>query len=132
MTSEIFFSWALVPLRIILGLFFLAYSYPKIMNMERLSTLLLRYGVPFTKLSAVVIVVLEFFGGFALVVGFSTKIIAFLLMVEMLISAFFKYRKKKTARAFVYDLIIAALLLILVVSGAGFFSIDHTFGWLIG
>ena len=134
MAAEILILWAIIPLRIILGILYTVHGYPKLKSPERTATYFLKLRIPLPKLSAIVVAIIEFFGGLALIIGFSTRIVAALLMIEMIITSYLKKTKMKKsfAEGYGYDLVLAAALMVLVIVGAGNWSIDQTFGWLLG
>jgi len=122
--------WAAVPLRLILGILFIIHGWPKIKNLDRTATFFLKLGIPFTKLSAIIVAILEFFGGIALVIGFETRIIAGLLAIQMIVATYLK--KIKMKESYEYELVLVAALLTLLLLGAGTISIDYIFGWRLG
>lgn len=125
--------WAIVPLRIILGILYIIHGFPKLKSPERTATQFLKLKIPMPKLSAIIVAILEYFGGIALILGFLTRIVAALLAIQMLVAAFQKIRTKgKMGEGYEVDLLLAAFLALLVIFGAGNFSVDNTFGWLLG
>ena len=122
--------WTAFVLRIVIGILFLAHGFPKLRSPERAATHLLKLGIPWPKLSAVIIGIIEFFGGLALIAGFETRIVSTLLAVIMLVGAV--KRKIKLKEAVWFELIMVAMLIVLIIIGAGSYSIDQRFGWLLG
>src|SRR3989304_3020486 len=85
MVFEIFAGvaiWAAVPLRLALGVAFLAHGYPKLSGASAKQTrdFMKTVGVPpaLTTLTAL----LEFLGGIAFVIGFLTRIAGILIVLE--------------------------------------------------
>lgn len=134
MTAEFLISLAALPLRLILGIVYIIYGFTKIKSPERTATLFLKLGIQAPKLSAILVAILEFFGGIALIIGFSTRVVAALLAIQMAAAIYLKKKKmkKNLICPFNYDLILTAALIILFFLGAGVLSIDHMFGWLLG
>jgi len=122
--------WAAIPLRLILGIIFVIQGWPKIKNLERAATYLLKFGIPLPQLAAIIVAILEFFGGIALVIGFETRVIAGLLTIQMIVATYLK--KTKMKESYEYELVLVAALLTLFLLGAGTISVDHTFGWRLG
>ncbi|MBL7100715.1 MAG: DoxX family protein [Nanoarchaeota archaeon] len=134
MVADFLIPWAVLPLRLILGILYVTRGYPKIKSPERTATLFLRLKIPSTKLSAAIVAVIEFFGGIALIIGFSTRIVAILLALNIAIFTYLKKSKKKKSFAsnYGYELMLLIAFGILIIFGAGNLSIDQTFGWLLG
>lgn len=134
MVAEILISLAAIPLRLILGIIFIFHGAPKIRHPERTATHFLKLGIPLPKLSAIIIGIIEFFGGIALLIGFSTRIAAALLAINMLIATYKRKTKMKEEfmKGYGVELILVAALIALVFLGAGILSVDNTFGWLLG
>lgn len=134
MAAEFLISWLVVPLRLILGILFVIHGYPKLKSPERTATHFLKLKIPMPKLSAITIAIIEFFGGIALIIGFLTRIIAALLVINTIIIAYKKKTKSKETfiEKYGFELILIAVLITLVLLGAGNLSIDKMFGWLLG
>ncbi len=122
--------WIALILRIVIGILFLAHGFPKLKSPERAATHLLKLGIPWPKLSAVIIGIIEFLGGLALIAGFETRVVSTLLAVIMLVGAV--KRKIKLKESVWFELIMVAMLITLIIIGAGSYSIDQRFGWLLG
>lgn len=122
--------WIALILRIIIGVLFLFHGFPKLRSPERAATHLLKLGIPWPKLLAIIIGIIEFFGGIALILGFETRIVSTLLAVIMLVGAF--KRKMKLKEPVWFELIMVVMLIALIIIGAGSYSIDQRFAWLLG
>ncbi len=130
MGTESLILWAPLPLRIVIGLIFILQGIPKLINPERTATKLLRLKVFQPKLLGILLAMVETFGGLAILIGFSTRIATIILTIVMVIAAYLKRTKmKKTIQI---EVMIIIGLIILTIIGAGEFSIDLTFGWLLG
>src|SRR4030042_870640 len=97
-----------VLLIVVIGILFLAHGFPKLRSPERAATHLLKLGIPWPKLSAIIVGIIEFFGGIALILGFETRIVSTLLAVIMLVGAF--KRKIKLKEPVWFELIIMLTL----------------------
>ena len=82
------------------------------------------------KLSAIIFAIIEVFGGIALILGFATRIVTALLIIETAVLAYKKKVKKK--KGYEFDLALIAAFIILFFLGSGSLSIDQMFGWLLG
>lgn len=133
MVSEIL-PWIALVLRLVLGILFTAHGFPKLRSPERAATHLLKLGMPLPKLSAIVLGIVEFFGGIALIIGFETRIVATLLVIIMAIGAYRRKTnlKEKFVEGYMLELILAIALAAQIFLGAGKLSIDKILGWLLG
>ena len=119
---------ALLVLRIVLGIVFIAHGAQKVftMGVPGVTEGFTKMGVPMAGLMGPFISYLEMIGGAALVLGIGTRIFALLLMFDMLGAMFTVHLKggffMPTGYEFV--LILAAVSLALVLAGAGRYSID--------
>ena len=81
------------------------------------------------KLLGPLIGTLELFGGFFLVIGFLTPLVAFLFSLQFLGIYLFRIRLgKKTLTDYEKDLLYLGGSLALVLLGGGLYSIDHLLG----
>lgn len=119
-------------LRVWVGANFVAHGYPKI-SKGRQQTLqwTKSLGVPAALTYAAII--LEFFGGLSLIIGFIVPIVAFFVALEMIGASVLKKTKMKgqyIGGTVAYELDITYLLLAiaLMVLGAGAFSVDSVIG----
>lgn len=124
-----FIMLALLPLRLALGIICIIRGTPKL-SIEKTSTIFLKLGIPAVKLSAILAAIIEVFGGVALIIGFATRIVAALLVIETAVLAYKKKVKKK--KGYEFDLVLIAAFIILFFLGSGSVSIDQMFGWLLG
>ncbi len=116
--------------RIALGALFLVHALPKIRNPKQTIAFVKGTGFPGGAVFAVLFILLEFFGGIALVLGFLTQVVGALIALEMVATSIFA--KTKLGKKFVlgYELDVAYLVLGLVVAllGAGPWSVDRLLG----
>lgn len=122
-------EWGPLVLRVALGVAFIAHGYPKLFKMlggvaAWFDSISIRPG----KFWALVVGVVEFFGGTALVLGIFTQLAALLVAVVMLVAmAKVKWGSTKfveTERAgWELDLIYFAAALSLVVTGPGAYAL---------
>lgn len=127
----VFNDWALLILRVVLGVILIAHGYPKLRDLkgtsEWMGSLGLRPGIVF----ALGVVLVEFFGGLALIAGVFTQVIAVLVVLQFLVIIFKVNRAKGLKGGYELDLLIAATAALLATTGGGLFGLDSTFGILV-
>lgn len=82
-------DWALLALRIVLGVIFILHGYDKLwgkIGMENFTGMVDKLGFPAPVLFAYLAALAEFFGGIALLVGIGTTVASALLLVVMLVA----------------------------------------------
>jgi uncharacterized membrane protein YphA (DoxX/SURF4 family) len=123
--------WIATLCRVFCGIVFIIHGTPKILNLQDTSQWFA--GIGFPGWVAVPVAILEFFGGILLVVGFLTRILSGLFIVEMIVAALkvhFPYGFEvfhlgdPVARGYEYNVALILLLLVVVLLGAGPISID--------
>jgi putative oxidoreductase len=121
-------------LRVWVGVNFVAHGYPKIKASKQTLQWTKSLSVPAVATYAAII--LEFFGGLSLIIGFLVPIVAFFVALEMIGASILKKSKMKgsyiTAQnpvAYELDITYLLLAITLVVLGAGAFSIDALIGF---
>ncbi len=120
-------------LRVWVGVNFVAHGYPKV-SKGRQQTLqwTKSLGVPAALTYAAII--LEFFGGLSLIIGFIVPIVAFFIALEMIGATILKKTKMKGQYiggtvAYELDVTYILLAIALIVLGAGAFSVDSVIGF---
>ena len=128
------FDFLLTPylalfLRIVIGATLIMHGYPKLKNPKAILKWTESLGVP--KAATIAAIVLEFFGGIALIIGFMVPVIAFFIALEMIGNIALKKTKMKApyligqnASAYEPDVTYILLAMTLMVLGAGIFSIS--------
>ncbi|HSA57633.1 MAG TPA: DoxX family protein [Gemmatimonadaceae bacterium] len=123
--------WIATLCRVFCGIVFIVHGTPKIMNLQDTSEWFT--GIGFPGWVAIPVAILEFFGGILLVVGFLTRILSGLFIIEMIVAAIkvhFPYGFEvfhlgdPMARGYEYNVALILLLLVVVLLGAGPVSID--------
>ena len=132
-------GWALFAPRVILGAIFIAHGYPKLFkDFQGTAGFLAGLGFIPGRFWALVLGATEFFGGFALLLGFFSRLAAGLLIISMTIATLlkiFKWKVPFTKRKEVgweWDALILAGLIAIFLLGAGNASLDQTLGWIWG
>lgn len=116
-----------------MGVLFIVHGRPKLFGKGKNEGLtafagwLKSTGFPVPQILALVVAILEVFGGIALIIGFAVPWVALLFAIEFLVIILkVKARKPFTGdpMAWEYDLILLAGALTLLLTGAGPFSVD--------
>lgn len=126
----VFNDWALLALRVVLGVILVAHGYPKLKDPKGaaawLGSIGFRPGIVF----ACIAIAVEFFGGLALILGFLTQVVAVLVLLQFLVIIFKVNRPKGLKGGYELDLLIAAAAALLVTTGGGLFGLDNAVGIL--
>lgn len=118
--------WALLVLRLAVGLIFIAHGWPKIKNLKSAAQNFEMMGFKPGSFWGTLAAVLEFFGGLLLIAGWFTQLIGLLLAIEMAITTIWKMKGgQKIIGGFELDLILLASALMLATSGGGYFALDN-------
>ncbi|MCK6602036.1 MAG: DoxX family protein [Bacteroidetes bacterium] len=123
--------WSLLAIRIVLGYGFWGPGTAKLMDLQGISVWFGSMGYPFPYLSAVLAGGTETLGAVLLVSGFLVRWISFPLLVIMAVAIATVHLPngfEASANGFEIPLYYSLLLLVLVQSGAGSFSLDAVFG----
>jgi putative oxidoreductase len=116
--------------RFALGAIFIAHGYPKVMDFRKPMEWVKSTGWPGGATFAFLFSFLEFFGGFLLIIGFLTQIVAALFFLEMIATTIFV--KTKLNRPFItgyeLDMGLGAFALVLALIGPGSYSVDWALG----
>jgi putative oxidoreductase len=119
-------------LRVVVGVTMVMHGYPKLKNPKQTLQWAKGFGVP--TVATYLAIILEFFGGIALVVGFLVPVVAFFLTLEMTGNVLLKRVKMKakylqlTEHAYEIDVTYLLLSITLLVLGSGAFSLDGLLG----
>jgi putative oxidoreductase len=120
-------------IRVVVGAAFVMHGYPKLKNPQ--ATLKWTGGFNVPAAATVAAIVLEFFGGIALILGFLVPIVAFFILLEMIGTIALKKSKMKgpyligvSASAYETDVTYILLALTMMVLGAGPFSLSAALG----
>ena len=121
-------SW-LSPLlaRLAIGWVFLWAGYGKLGNLQQVTEYFESLGIPFASLQAPFVATLEMIGGAALIVGFGTRIFAFLLASTMAVAVMTAHKEDITVFSDVfkiYEFVYILVFTFLITNGAGPASID--------
>lgn len=135
-------SWYAVPLRLIVGYGFIAHGYAKLARgSESFANILGALGVPDPALMAWATILIEIFGGLAVIVGLFIPLVSIPMIVVLLVAIFtvhlpygfssIKLLSVSTAGAnfgqpgYETDLLYIAALIALVLGGSGPLAVDR-------
>jgi putative oxidoreductase len=120
-------------LRVVVGASFVMHGYPKLKNPQ--ATLKWTGGLSVPAAATVAVIVLEFFGGIMLILGFLVPIVAFFIILEMIGNIALKKTKMKapyligeSASAYETDVLYILLAMTIIVLGPGAFSLSAALG----
>jgi len=116
---------ALLMLRIVLGIIFLAHGYPKLAHSDAgMQGVFVEHGLPgyFVYVAGII----ETFGGLLLLLGLFVRVVGLLLAIEMCVAIWkFHSRSYFAVHEYEFPLCLAAACLVLATVGAGGISLDQ-------
>ena len=119
-------------LRVWVGINFVAHGYPKL-GKSRQQTLQWTKSLGVPTLVTYLAIVLEFFGGLSLIIGFIVPIVGFFIALEMIGAILLKKTKMKAPymgqNSYEIDITYLMLAIALIVLGAGVISVDSLLGF---
>ncbi len=122
-------DWAILTLRIVLGVIFLAHGVRKAKSFSAVAGWFGGIGLKPGAFWAGLAMAAELLGGFFILIGFWTAPAALALAIVMVVAAITNLRAKKSFFQFLeLDLILLASLLLLATLGSGFFSLNNLLG----
>lgn len=118
-------------LRVVVGVTMMMHGYPKLKNPQQTIQWTKGLGVPVV--ATYLAIILEFFGGIGLVIGFLVPVVAFFLALEMIGNTLLKRVKMKAPylmgeHSYEIDITYLLLSITLLMLGAGAFSLDGLLG----
>lgn len=116
------FNYAPLPLRIIAGIGFMMHGIPKLLDIQGTQNSFTNMGLP--PELAIIIGLLEFIGGLAILLGILTRIAAALLAIDMIGAILQVKLSKGFIGGYELDLLYLAIMISLLISGPGSLSIE--------
>ncbi len=121
-------AWGITFLRVVVGIVFLMHGAQKLFihGFPNVAGMMRQHGIPLPMLSAVVVTLVEFFGGIALVLGLFTRWAAFLIAIDMAVAVLGVHLKGGffLPKGFEYALTMLAASIALVLAGPGAVALD--------
>jgi len=111
--------------RVILGAIFVYYGWPKLKDLAKNAKDTSKMGFKPGMFWGTILVVAEFIGGIALIIGFFAEIAALIIAFEMLVGTFWKIKLKKGFPNWSYDLLALSSALVIARFGPGAFSVNR-------
>ena len=115
-------EFAPLPLRVIAGVGFMIHGLPKILEIGKTQGSFMNMGLP--QDLAILIGLLEFIGGLAILLGVFTRIAAGLFAIQMIGAIILVKLSKGFIDGFELDLLYLAIMVNLLITGPGFLSIE--------
>ena len=119
-------------LRVWVGVNFVAHGYPKL-GERRQQTLQWTKSLGVPAAATYLAIILEFFGGLSLIIGFIVPIVGFFIALEMIGAILLKKTKMKAPymgqNSYEIDITYLMLAIALLVLGAGVLSVDSFLGF---
>ena len=121
--------WGLTILRVVVGVVFLAHGAQKLFVFHFAGTagFMGQAGFPLPFVCAVIVTLVEFLGGIALILGLLTRLAAGLNAIDMVVAILFVHLKNGFSAqhmGYEYPLTLLAATLCLVLAGAGAAAVD--------
>ncbi|MGZ5491040.1 MAG: DoxX family protein [Nitrososphaeraceae archaeon] len=116
------YNFAPLPLRIIAGIGFMMHGLPKLLDIPGTQNSFVNMGLP--QELAIIIGLLEFIGGLAILLGIFTRIAAGLLAIDMIGAILLVKLSKGFIGGYELDLLYLAIMISLMLTGPGNFSIE--------
>ncbi len=122
-------SWAMTILRVVVGIVFFAHGAQKLFQLgfHGVAGFFGAAGIPLPFVSAVIVTLVEFLGGIALILGLLTRWAAALNAFDMLVAILVVHLKNgffDQAHGFEFPLTLLAACIVLVIHGGGAASVD--------
>jgi putative oxidoreductase len=116
-------------LRVVLGIIFLVHGWQKLFGFgfHGVAGFFGTLGIPLPAITSIVVTLVEFFGGLALLLGLFTRWAAILIAIDMFGAIFFVHLKNgffNQRMGFEYPLILLAATIALALGGGGAASVD--------
>ena len=124
----VFSDFALLILRVIVGIIFISHGWPKISDLRGTASWFSSAGFKPGNFWATFIAILEFVGGLFLIVGFFVQVLGLLFAIEMLVAFLVVNRKRGLVGGYELDIILFAASLILATMGGGILTLDEFLG----
>jgi putative oxidoreductase len=129
-------DYALLAVRIVLGLVFIIHGWAKLKNLKGTADFLGSLGFKPAMFWAIILSCVEFFGGIAILIGFASRAASGILIISMLVAIYyviFVWKKQFTqpngSAGYEFELLIISGLIAVFLLGSGALSIDAWINW---
>ncbi len=126
----VFSDWALIALRVVLGLIMISHGWPKVKNIKNNNDLN-EVDLESKNFWNVVTAFLEFVGGLFILFGLLTQLVAVLFFVEIMALLATVKKDEDFVGGVEFELLLLAGMFILITMGGGSFSVDGILRLLI-
>jgi len=127
-----YIAYVALLLRVWVGANLVAHGYPKL-GKAKAQTLQWTKSLGVPTVATYLAIILEFFGGLSLIIGFIVPIVGFFIAVEMIGNIYLKKVKMKVPymgqNSYEIDITYLILAIVLIVLGAGVLSVDSLLGF---
>ncbi len=128
-----YIGYLALALRVWVGANYMLHGYPKLSGQGRQQAAQWMKSIGLPAGAAYTAAILEFFGGLFLIIGLIVPIVALFFAIEMIATALLKKTKMKATyikgqNTYELDVTYFLLAMVLIVLGAGAFSIDQLVG----
>ncbi len=124
-------SWGIAILRVIVGIVFLMHGSQKLFTFgfHGVAGMFGHMGIPLPAVAAVVVTLVEFLGGLALIAGLATRVAAALLAIDMAGAILFVHAKNGffSPMGYEFPLTLLASCVCLMLAGGGACSVEGIF-----
>ena len=124
-------SVTLLVVRLVAGGIMMFYRWDKIKNPQANARDFTDMGFKPGWLWGTLVLMTEFFGGLALLVGIFTQIAALLILIHMSTGTIWKISTKRDFGDYTYDVLVATLALVLLTYGPGPYAIESAPLWAL-
>lgn len=126
---EAWTGWGLTLLRIVVGVIFVVHGGQKLFQfgIPGVTQSFTQMGVPAASIAAIVVTIVEFIGGIALILGAGTRIVALLLAADMLVATLLVHMPNGffvSDGGYEFTLLLLGASLALALSGPGNAAVD--------
>ncbi|MGD1834972.1 MAG: DoxX family protein [Nitrososphaeraceae archaeon] len=122
MDQQKLINYAPFPLRIVIGIIFIAHGLPKIFDIDGTSGFFSSIGLPPELVIPVFLV--EFLGGIAIFVGILTRIASILLIINMIGAIISAHIPDGFVMGYEFNVLLISGLISLILTGSGNISIE--------
>lgn len=119
---ESYSKFSPLALRLVFGILFLIHGIAKFQQMAGTEQFFAKLGLPHIAVSLIALV--EIIGGISLIIGFGSRILAFILAVDMIVAIFIVKLGMGFVGGYEFELALVAGLVSLVFSGPGAFALN--------